>query len=73
MACSHSIYKGRLRFEAMHSALRNLIQKVVERNTEQKYLKNLGVLAGIGRDLTGTYRIHVTKVAGIYKTAGLDE
>jgi hypothetical protein len=36
-------------------------------------LKNLAVLAGKGQGWIKTYRIHVTKVAGIYKTTRLDE
>lgn len=58
----------------MYGALRRLVQEVVERCAEQQYLKNL---AWVSRWFlaweTRTYRIHVTEIASIYKTARFDE
>jgi hypothetical protein len=36
-----SVYKRSLGLEAMHSALRHLVEEVVEWDTEEKNLKNL--------------------------------
>jgi hypothetical protein len=67
-----SVYKRSLGLEAMHSAFGDLVQEVIERNAKDKYLKNLHTgQRGTKGSMNGTYRIHITQVARIYKTAGL--
>ena len=71
----HCINKRGLRLEAVYSALCRLVKEIIKGRAKEEYLENLLNVSG-RIEVTAraeTYRVHVAKIASVYKATRFDE